>query len=1105
MSLIKITCCTFIGLLSVSCRKESGTEKNNDQLLFKLKNQKECKIDFQNNLTEALNTNILMYEYFYNGGGVAAGDLNGDQLIDLYFTSNMENNKIYLNKGNMVFEDISFFCGAQGREGPWKTGVAMVDINDDNKLDIYLCYSGNLPEEKRQNELFINQGNNVRGIPQFKEMAADYGLNSPGFSTQSYFFDYDLDDDLDMILLNHNPKNLPMLNEESTKALFEENDPWRGTRLFRNTSNKFEDVTIQAGINGSPLSYGLGVGISDINKDGWPDFYLSNDYNVPDYLYINQKNGLFKNELSKYIEHTSQFSMGNDIADINNDGWTDVFTLDMLPEDNTRQKLLLSPDNYNKFELNIRSGFYFQYMRNMLHSNNADGTFSEIGQAAGISNTDWSWSALFQDFDNDGFKDLHISNGYKRDYTNLDFINYMDEYTRQKGKLKREDVMQIVEKMPASDVSNYIFKGSDSVFFTNKTKDWGLERPSNSNGVVTADLDNDGDLDLVVNNINAPAFVYENQSNRITNNSYLDLVFNGKYKGIGTTVEVTTNSKSQYFEHYLQRGYQSSISEILHIGLGTDSVINTLTVKWPGGNTQILHKIKPGKKLILNETDALPVQHKLVTPGITLFSEIKSSLSVTHSPNLFNDFDRQYLLITGLSHTGPFIINGDLNRDSVEDIIYGGNEKQNPWIAMSSKNSNFIVKELPVSDPYTPGIPLVIDINHDGKKDIIIFSTGYSQFDLDTQKYKDYVCINTGNSFQISDQQILPDLHVSKGAVASLDLNEDGLEDIFVGGRCVPGQYPIIPESYILINDGNGKFVDQTNTINNSIRRLGMVCDASCVDINNDHKKDLIVVGEWMSPQIFIQENKKLINKSREYFDQEYKGWWNKIFCADLNGDSRPDFVFGNHGHNSQIRSTMSQPVKMYFKDFDKNGSIDPVLTTYVHDVSYPFITREELLRQMAYLKPKFNSFKSYSDATIDQIFKPTELKDANIHEANLLETSLFLSNSKAVYDRISLPKEVQYSPVYAMAAMDIDYDSDQDLLLFGNDHHFKIRIGQMDANHGVVLKNNGDGNFEYIPQTKSGLKIIGDVRSVVKLNEESILLGINGKESTSYTLTKHN
>ncbi|MEZ4850287.1 MAG: CRTAC1 family protein [Bacteroidia bacterium] len=594
----------FLTLVMFACENETTQESHNSPPatppLFTLLSSGETGVDFQNTLTEGLNTNILMYEYFYNGGGVATGDLNGDGLIDIYFSANMSDNKLYLNQGNMKFVDATEASKAGGNPGPWKTGVTMADVNGDGKLDIYLSYSGTMPEPKRANQLFINQGNDENNIPIFEEQAAQWKINSPAFSNQAYFFDFDRDGDLDMLLLNHNPKSLPVLNEVNTKEFLSQDDPFRGVRLFEQKNQAFEDITQKAGIVGSGLSYGLGIGITDINRDGWADFYISNDYTVPDYLYVNNQNGTFTNQLNQSVGHNSHFSMGNDIADFNNDGWQDIITLDMLPEDNHRQKILLSPDNYAKFNLNIRSGFHYQYMRNMLQMNNGDGTFSEVGQLMGISNTDWSWAALLADYNNDGWKDLFVTNGYYRDYTNLDFIKYMNDFTKAKGRLQREDVLEIISHMPASDVKNYIFANENGNGFTNQTLNWGFNQPANSNGAAYADLDNDGDLDLVINNINQPAFVYRNDADQRNENHYLKVALKGdklNTYGIGAKITLIHQGEKQTLEQYPSRGYLSSVSPVLHFGLGNKTKIDSLEVVWASGKTQILTNIETDQEL----------------------------------------------------------------------------------------------------------------------------------------------------------------------------------------------------------------------------------------------------------------------------------------------------------------------------------------------------------------------------------------------------------------------------------------------------------------------------------------------------------------------------
>lgn len=1082
------------------------SDENNGPQLFTLLSPEETSIDFQNTLTEGLNTNILVYEYFYNGGGVAAGDFNNDGLIDIYFTSNMSDNKFYLNKGNMQFQDITLASHAAGRAGPWKTGVNAVDINADGKLDLYVCYSGALPPEKRINQLFINIGNDSQGIPMFDEKADAYGLASTGFSNQSYFFDYDKDADLDMLLLNHNPKNLPLLDETGSARLLKEDSPEKGLRLYKQTNGKFEDITINSGINGSELSYGLGLGIADFNEDGWSDFYVSNDYTVPDYLYINNKNGTFTNQLDKSIGHNSQFSMGNDVTDINNDGLPDIFTLDMLPEDNHRQKLLLSPDNHEKFDLNVRSGFHYQYMRNMLQLNNGNGTFSETGQIAGISNTDWSWSALFADYDNDGWKDLFVTNGYFRDYTNLDFINYMNEYVQEKGRLQREDVMEIIKDMPASNVVNYIFQNKQGGAFQNKNKDWGIRQHSNSNGALYADLDNDGDLDLVVNNINQPAFIYRNESQKLDSNHFLQVHLNGdegNTQGLGAEVKIFHNGQSQTLEQNPARGYLSNVSFTLHFGLGKIEKVDSLIITWNSGKLQKLYNIKANQVVTLAEKDA----NDKASPAIHTakwFTEVHSPINYQNLDTGINDFNRQPLLISKFSYNGPCIYKYDLNKDGLEDVLIGGGTGYAVSFFMQHKNGTFTEKEIPAFEQDKACVDAdiaVFDANADGHPDIYIANGGYHNFTDSNPLLQDRLYINDGNTL-FNKSNGLPEIKGSKSCVRIEDINADGSPDIFVGGRVVPGRYPETPKSYILINDGKGNFSDQTEKICPELSKLGMITDAAWIDLDLDKKNELVLVGEWMPVTVFSQEKNKLVNSTHQYFDKPYSGWWNTIEAGDFNSDNRPDLIIGNMGLNTQFKASENEPLEMYYSDFDNNGSVDPIFSFYIQHKRYPYITRDELVSQLPVMRKRFSNFKSYADITMEELFQNNELKKSGHLVANHMSTTCFLSNETGKFKITELPNEVQYSPVYTINQLDFNEDGKTDLLLCGNNNRLKIRLGKADANYGILLAGDGKGNFNYIKQSESGFNIWGDVRSSIQVKEK-IYFAINSKNLIAYTLSE--
>ncbi|MGY4539857.1 hypothetical protein ACVW0P_004298 [Mucilaginibacter sp. UYNi724] len=1066
----------------------TGCEKAGiHQTLFKLLSEEQTHINFTNTLTEGLNTNVLMYEYFYNGGGVAVGDLNSDGLQDIYFTANMTDNKLYLNQDHMQFKDITEQAGVAGRPGPWKTGVTLADVNGDGKLDIYVCYSGKIKAEKRINQLFINQGNNNSGVPLFLDQAANYGLAFPSFSTQAYFFDCDRDGDLDLLLVNHNPQRISLVDDISVKDMIRKPDAESGIRLLRNDHGHFIDFTAAAGIINTSFSYGLAAGIADINGDGWPDFYVSNDYSVPDRLYINNGKGGFTDQLQKQIGHTSFYSMGNDVADINNDTKPDIYTLDMLPEDNKRQKLLFGADNYDAFDLNLRVGFYYQYMRNMLHVNNGNNSFSEVGQLAGISNTDWSWAPLFADYDNDGWKDLFVSNGYTRDYTNMDFLKFMGDNLRNRNVM-RQDLLNIVNRMPSSKVSSYFFKNNGNTTFTNTSADWGIIKSSNSNGATYADLDNDGDLDLVTNNINRPAFVYENQAIKQNGNHYLSISLKGadaNTQGIGATVTIYKGNKTQYLEQMPTRGFQSGVSPILHFGLGKDQKIDSLRITWQRGKMQLVQNIKADQAITLKEKDAITsaISKKQITPA---FKEITSPIVSHESENATNDFKRQPLMVNPVSFSGAIITKGDVNADGLEDMYVGGHDGIPGMLYLQQENLKFVNKPNPAfaaDKNSTDAAVLFFDANSDGKPDLYVASGGYADYLTDDPLLQDRLYLNDGKGNFTKAIGGLPKMLSSKSCVKVADINGDGSPDLFVGGRVIPGRYPETPESYILINDGKGHFTNQTVHYNPLLKHIGMVTDAAWVDMNGDKRPDLVIVGEWMPIRVLENANGKLTDASVKYFDKKYSGWWNCIQASDINHDGHPDIVAGNLGLNTQCRASDAEPAELFYKDFDDNGSMDPMLCFYIQHKSYPYVSRDEMLDQISVMRTRFSDYKSYADATIDQVFTSEELKGAGHLSANHLATTLFISNAQGKLQIAALPLQAQYSPIYQIMTLDYDHDGKSDLLLCGNINHSRIRFGKYDANYGILLKGNGAGSFRYVDQQHSGFNLWGDIRGVLQFN----------------------
>jgi len=1088
-------CCCLL-LAAASCRDGSLT-------LFEEHSPNDSGIEFNNALNLDDSLSVLDFEYMYNGAGVAIADFDLDGLQDIYFSGNMVSNRLYRNLGDFKFEDITET--AQVGTTNWSNGVSIVDINQDGYPDIYVSCGGprETSDKDMGNLLFIN-GGMKNGKLSFSEEAQNWGLADTSYSVQAAFFDYDGDGDLDMYLLNNALVNF---NRNTSRPRDLTGKAPSVDKLYRNNGNgSFNDVSQSAGILAE--GFGLGVQICDLNTDGWPDVYVSNDFLTDDFLYINQKDGTFTNEIGDYMRHLTFNGMGNDIADINNDGHMDVVVLDMLPPDNKRHKLTMTGNNYDQFQRRLSDGYQPQYIRNTLQLNNGNDSFSEIGQLAGVSATEWSWSPLLADFDQDGKKDLFITNGYRQDITNLDFMVYGNqELTMGTEAANRQKRLDALNELPGIKLHNFLFKNEGDLKFKDITEEAGLSKPTYSNGAAYADLDNDGDLDLVINNIDDSAGLYENHTSSDPINAYLQFQFQGKapnLQGLGSQVTLYYEGQlqKQYFTPY--RGYLSTVEQTLHFGLGKVSEIDSTKVVWPDGKVQHLGKLEVNQEVVLKYSEAKKPAAQGNAPRAPLMIKVDSfGLDFKHTENHFVDYKVQPLLPHMHSRNGPGLAVADVDGDGLEDVIVGGALNQSASLMIQKPDGTFKTTPLP-DENHEDMASLFFDADGDGDHDLYMVSGGSSK-PVGDPSYQDRMYQNDGSG-KFKAVSALPDFPVSGSVVTASDYDKDGDLDLFVGGRVRPGEYPLPPESILLQNTSTPKqiqFIRDSQPINKTFADIGMVTAALWTDFNDDSWQDLIVVGEFMAVRFFQNDHGKLSEVTDQTGLTNTHGWWNSINSGDFDNDGDTDYILGNLGLNSRYKANAEEPLCIYASDFDKNGQIDPVMCYYIDGKNYVAHSRNDLTDQINAMRGRFRTFTDYASATFDESFTKEEIANAHVVKSETFANSYLENLGSGKFKLSKLPRIAQIAPIYGTLVGDYNDDDNLDVLAVGNFYNGEVFSGRYDASIGWLLIGDGNGNFKSHDVTESGFSVLGDAKGMVRLltpENELTVIGINDSNLKTFT-----